>query len=69
MMMNSLAKDLDAIRSDLSVVKHRVKDVCDNHELSADYRQTLNRLDFYLGYYKALSEKIIAEITHDSTEI
>ena len=67
--MNSLAKDLDAIRSDLSVVKHRVKDVCDNHELSAEYRQTLSRLDFYLGYYKALSEKIIEEITHDSTEI
>ena len=48
--MNKLAKDLDEIRSDLSVVKHRVKAVCDNYELSTEYRQTLNRLDFYLGY-------------------
>ena len=67
--MSSLPKDLDAIRSDLSVVKHRVKAVCDNHELSSDYRQTLNRLDFYLGYYKALCENIIAEVSHDNTQI
>jgi len=63
--MNSLAKDLDAIRNDLSVVKHRVKSVLDNHELSADYRQTLSRLDFYLGYYKAVSEKITEEMSDD----
>ena len=67
-MMNKLAKDLDEIRSDLSVVKHRVKAVCDNYELSTEYRQTLNRLDFYLGYYKALSEKMIMEQPEDEPE-